>query len=271
MEHFRLFVLPFWLGALFLLVALLYKYILWFVKLEPAQRRMFFRSLPTRATLRSLGEIASESLLHRKIWRRNKLLGYMHTSFALGWFLLIVVGWTETLVYFKGENVPLYVDIFFSYYVHPIFEHNFNFSLIKDALLLLILVGVGLAWVKRIRSRAMGMRRTTKHVLGDRIALSALWLIFPARLLAESMTSAVVWRFGGIVWALGEEHHLIPPGTGCGSFLTHTTGELLATVLPDSLLRQASCPAGGFTRSRWASFSSRCRSRATCTYSPRFR
>lgn len=105
---------------------------------------MFFRSLPTRATLRSLGEIASESLLHRKIWRRNKLLGYMHTSFALGWFLLIVVGWTETLVYFKGENVPLYVDIFFSYYVHPIFEHNFNFSLIKDALLLLILVGVAL-------------------------------------------------------------------------------------------------------------------------------
>lgn len=156
MEHFRLFVLPFWLGALFLLVALLYKYILWFVKLEPAQRRMFFRSLPTRATLRSLGEIASESLLHRKIWRRNKLLGYMHTSFALGWFLLIVVGWTETLVYFKGENVPLYVDIFFSYYVHPIFEHNFNFSLIKDALLLLILVGVGLAWFKRIRSRADG-------------------------------------------------------------------------------------------------------------------
>lgn len=218
MEHFRLFVLPFWLGALFLLVALLYKYILWFVKLEPAQRRMFFRSLPTRATLRSLGEIASESLLHRKIWRRNKLLGYMHTSFALGWFLLIVVGWTETLVYFKGENVPLYVDIFFSYYVHPIFEHNFNFSLIKDALLLLILVGVGLAWFKRIRSRAMGMRRTTKHVLGDRIALSALWLIFPARLLAESMTSAVVWRFGGIVWALGEEHHLIPPVPGAAAF-----------------------------------------------------
>ena len=138
--------------------------------------------------------------------------------------------------------MPLYVDIFFSYYVHPIFEHNFNFSLIKDALLLLILVGVGLAWVKRIRSRAMGMRRTTKHVLGDRIALSALWLIFPARLLAESMTSAVVWRFGGIVWALGEEHHLIPPGTGCGSFLTHTTGELLATVLPDSLLRAGELP-----------------------------
>ena len=94
----------------------------------------------------------------------------MHTSFALGWFLLILTGWIETLVYFKGHNVPLYVDIFFSYYVHPIFEHKFNFSLIKDALLLFILIGVALALFKRIRSKAMGMKRTTKHFLGDRIA-----------------------------------------------------------------------------------------------------
>ena len=186
MEHFRLFVLPFWLGAFFLLVTLLYKYIGWFVGLTAAERRLFVRSLFTRSTFRSVGEVISESLLHRKIWRTNKLLGYMHTSFALGWFLLILTGWIETLVYFKGENVPLYVDIFFSYYVHPIFEHNFNFSLIKDALLLLILIGIGLALFKRIRSRMMGMRRTTRHTPGDRIALSALWLIFPARLLAES-------------------------------------------------------------------------------------
>ena len=232
MEHFRLFVLPFWLGAFFLLVTLLYKYIGWFVGLTAAERRLFVRSLFTRSTFRSVGEVISESLLHRKIWRTNKLLGYMHTSFALGWFLLILTGWIETLVYFKGENVPLYVDIFFSYYVHPIFEHNFNFSLIKDALLLLILIGIGLALFKRIRSRMMGMRRTTRHTPGDRIALSALWLIFPARLLAESMTSGVIWKFGGIVWALGEEHHLIPPGVGCGSFLTNSTGELLARILP---------------------------------------
>lgn len=174
MEHFRLFVLPFWVGAGFLLVVLLYKYISWFIGLAPAERKMFWRSLPTRATWKSVCEIGSESLLHRKIWRTNPLLGYMHTSFALGWFLLILTGWIETLVYFKGHNVPLYVDIFFSYYVHPIFERNFNFSLIKDALLLLILIGIGLALFKRIRSRAMGMRRTTKHVLGDRIALTAL-------------------------------------------------------------------------------------------------
>lgn len=246
MEHFRLFVLPFWLGAFFLLVTLLYKYIGWFVGLTAAERRLFVRSLFTRSTFRSVGEVISESLLHRKIWRTNKLLGYMHTSFALGWFLLILTGWIETLVYFKGENVPLYVDIFFSYYVHPIFEHNFNFSLIKDALLLLILIGIGLALFKRIRSRMMGMRRTTRHTPGDRIALSALWLIFPARLLAESMTSGVIWKFGGIVWALGEEHHLIPPGVGCGSFLTNSTGELLARILPPDVLMAGELPTWWF-------------------------
>lgn len=246
MEHFRLFVLPFWLGAIFLLIALLYRYISWFVGLAPSERRLFFRSLFSRSVFRSIGEVIRESLFHRKIWKTNKLLGYMHTTFALGWFLLITVGWIETLVYFKGENVPLYVDIFFSYYVHPIFEHNFNFSLIKDALLLLLLIGVGLALFKRFRSRAMGMKRTTKHTWGDRVALSALWLIFPARLLAESMTSAVIWKFGGIVWALGEEHHLILPGIGCGSFLTNTTGEFLARILPPDILQAGELPAWWF-------------------------
>ncbi|MFQ8805643.1 MAG: hypothetical protein ACLR8Y_11705 [Alistipes indistinctus] len=104
MEHFRLFVLPFWVGAGFLLVVLLYKYISWFIGLAPAERKMFWRSLPTRATWKSVCEIGSESLLHRKIWRTNPLLGYMHTSFALGWFLLILTGWIETAVYFKDTT-----------------------------------------------------------------------------------------------------------------------------------------------------------------------
>ena len=51
------------------------------------------------------------------------------------------------------------------------------------------------------------MRRTTKHVAGDRVALSALWLIFPARLAAESVTCAL---YGG------------------GSFLTGSLGDWLA-------------------------------------------
>ena len=39
MEHFRLFVLPFWLGAFFLLFTLLYKYIRWFIALSAEDRR----------------------------------------------------------------------------------------------------------------------------------------------------------------------------------------------------------------------------------------
>lgn len=184
-----------------------------------------------------------ESLLHLKIWRRNPVLGYMHTTFALGWFLLILVGWIETMVYFKGENVPLYVDIFFSYYVHPVFEHNFNFSLIKDFLLLLLLIGVGLALAKRLRSKIMGLRRTTRHTFGDRVALTALWTIFPARLLAEGMTSGVIREFGGVVWVMGDNMQRIPPGIGCGSFLTNSFGDFLVMVLPEQILRMGELPA----------------------------
>ena len=76
-----------------------------------------------------------------------------------------------------------------------------------DLLLLFVLSGVALAWFKRLRSRALGLRRTTRHVAGDRVALAALWFIFPARLAAESATCAL---YGG------------------GSFLTGTLGGWMA-------------------------------------------
>ncbi|MFQ8805642.1 MAG: hypothetical protein ACLR8Y_11700 [Alistipes indistinctus] len=65
--------------------------------------------------------------------------------------------------------------------------------MIKDALLLLILIGIGLSpFQTDPLAGNVALRRTTKHVLGDRIALTALWFIFPARLLAESFTSGVL-------------------------------------------------------------------------------
>ncbi|MDE5707681.1 MAG: (Fe-S)-binding protein, partial [Alistipes sp.] len=57
---------------------------------------------------------------------------------------------------------------------------------------------------KRLFSRAMGMRRTTRHVLGDRVALSALWFVFPARLAAESVTCALFGGGGFLTGSLGE-------------------------------------------------------------------
>ena len=230
-DHFRYFVLPFMTGVIFLFSVILIKYIKWFIGLKAEERKRFWKSLPTKSTWTSIKEVFNESLIHRKIWKTNPVLGYMHTSFALGWFLLILVGWLETQVYFHWHGVPLYVDIFFTYYIHPVFERAFNFSLIKDALLLIILIGVGMALFKRIRSRAMGMKRTTKHTTGDRIALTALWFIFPARLIAESVTSGVVQLDNGI---------------GSGSFLTHTGGEILAAILPQQVLLGAELPAWWF-------------------------
>jgi Fe-S oxidoreductase len=60
-------------------------------------------------------------------------------------------------------------------------------------------------------SRIVGMKRTTRHILIDRIGLSAIWFIFPLRLLAESITAGIYHN---------------------GGFLTGGLGDLLASFLP---------------------------------------
>ena len=100
-------------------------------------------------------------------------------SLAFGWFLLIAVGWIETVAYLGFRYVPLQGHVFFKYFSTGL-QHKPVFDFLMDLLLLFVLSGVTLAFGKRIYSQAMGMHRTTRHVLGDRIALSVLWLIFPA-------------------------------------------------------------------------------------------
>ena len=173
---------------------------LWFLPREDKLR--ILRGLPTRRTFAAIGEVVSESLLHRRIFRVNPLLGYMHMSLAFGWFLLIITGWIETIAYLGFCWVPIQGHIFFKYFATSL-EHKPVFDFLMDLLLLFVLSGVALAWGKRLYSRAMGMRRTTKHVLGDRIALSALWFIFPARLLAESTTCALYGGGGFLTGGLG--------------------------------------------------------------------
>ena len=60
-----------------------------------------------------------------------------------------------------------------------------------DFFLLVVLSGIVLAIIKRVRSRIFGMRRTTKPTLLDRVGLYSLWMIFPLRLLAESFTAHI--------------------------------------------------------------------------------
>ena len=117
-------------------------------------------------------------------------------SLAFGWFLLIVVGWMETVAHLGLRWVPLQGHVFFKYFVplNDITEHKPQFDFVMNLLLLFVLSGVAMAWFKRLRSRALGMQKTTNHILFDRIALSALWFVFPMRLIAESVTVAI---YGG--------------------------------------------------------------------------
>ena len=202
MTFYAPFCLPFILGAALMFLIVAWKWGKWLWLLPHEDKMRILRGMPSRRTFAAIGEVVSESLLHRRIFRVNPLLGYMHMSLAFGWFLLILTGWIETMAYLGFRWVPIQGHIFFKYFATGL-EHKPVFDFLMDLLLLFILSGVALAWGKRFWSRAMGMRRTTKHVLGDRLALSALWFIFPARLVAESVTCALYGGGGFLTGSIG--------------------------------------------------------------------
>ena len=212
MTFFAQFCYPFIIGASIMFMVVAFKYISWLRNLPKSDIKLIINGLFSIRTITATWEVVMESLLHRRIFRVNPVLGYMHMSLAFGWFLLIAVGWTETIAYLGFKWVPLQGHVFFKYFVplNGIEEHKPIFDFVMDALLLFVLSGVALAWIKRMRSRAMGMKRTTKHILFDRIALSALWFVFPLRLIAESITAGI---YGG------------------GSFLTGGIGTLLSKAI----------------------------------------
>ncbi len=208
MGHFfeKPFVIPFTIGVAVLFTVIIYKYVRWFVRLPGEDKSTVYKGIFTWRSVAAFGEVIGESLLHRRIWRTNPVLGYMHMSLAFGWFLLIAVGWIETAYYLGAEPVPLHMHVFFKQFSTG-FDHStaagHTFAALMDLLLLFVLSGVALAWFKRLRSRTMGMKRTTKHTPGDRVALAALWFVFPARLLAESSTSGLHHSGGFLTGSIG--------------------------------------------------------------------
>lgn len=188
------FVLPFMIGMIFLCVYLLIGLIRILVRIPGADRKKLALSLINpKILLKDLRDIVCDCLLHVKIFKRNLLLGYMHASIAFGWFMLIVIGHIEVALYTPQRNGLIYYPVFFRYFT---MENNHTlrgafFFFLMDFFLLMVLSGIALAMYKRIRSIALGMRRTTRPSLADRIALYCLWAIFPLRLLAESFTAGI--------------------------------------------------------------------------------
>ncbi len=215
---FDLFVLPFFIGLLFLIGVLVVKYSRWIALMDTSDRVKAGMALFSFNMLKTVKEIFMESLLHLRMFKRNPLLGFMHMSFALGWFLLIVMGNLESRVYSGGHINPPYYPIFLKFFIHDkrvlpfeIFTLPGFFRFIMDLLLLFVLSGLLLALFKRTRSKWFGLKRTTQHNSFDKWAITSLWLIFPMRLLAESFTAGI-YKGGG--------------------FLTNTLGSIFAAILP---------------------------------------
>ena len=237
-----LFTIPFYIGLIFFFSVMLIKFIRWIKELGTGKDRLrLFNGFKPRNFWGFIKETVLESLLHVRIFKTNFLLGFMHTSLAFGWFLLIIFGGIEARVVRDGftkagqphlMELPHYA-IFLKYFeteghVTSLPRTVVNFGMEKpfldfmmDLLLLIVLTGCILAYSKRFRSQVFGMKRTTKLRWGDRITMYALWFIFPARLIAESITSGAY---------------------GTGSFLTGSIGSWLASFMSHEALLSAVVP-----------------------------
>lgn len=191
---FHPFVLPFLVGMIFVLGYCVYGIVRILFQLSGEDRKRFLVSLVTPKTfVKNIRDIFCDCLLHVKLWKRNRLLGYMHSSIAFGWFIIILLGHIEVMLFLPERIHLFYYPVFFNFFVAEA-DSTIQGSLLfflMDFFLLVILSGIGLAMVKRVRSRLFGMRRTPRPSLLNQIGLYSLWAIFPLRLLAESFTAHI--------------------------------------------------------------------------------
>ena len=204
---FNFFVLPFLLGIIFLFASVIRRFIRWIKALDQGDKNKLLNGFRSTKLLNALKEIFFESLIHRKMFRKNKLLGYMHMSFAFGWLMLIVMGNLESRIYSGWWINPPYYPIFLKFFIHDkrvlpfeIFTVPGFFRFMMDLLLVFVLSGLVLAIIKRSRSKWFGVIRTTELQLADKVAMTCLWLIFPLRLIAESFTAGAYGYGGGFVF-----------------------------------------------------------------------
>lgn len=202
-SDFSAFVIPFCAGVLLLFIFSVWKYIRWIRHFDKLHRALIRRNIFSWRIFPVIWESFREGLLHWRITKRHPLLGYMHRSLAFGWFLLIVVGAVQAGLA-RPDGHPFWFAIFYNFFVHTEdFPAAPVFANLMDALLVYVLSGVLLALVKKIYSRAMGMKRTARHTLLDRATKLSLWLIFPMRLLSESVTAGMYANGGFLTNALG--------------------------------------------------------------------
>ena len=192
------FVLPFVCGMTFVLLYCIIGMIRIIFQLPKEDRRKFLRSLIyPKSAWKNIRDLFNDCLFHTKIWKRKPLLGYMHMSIALGWFMIIIVGHFESVAFspLRGLDVPfmpklmsnLYLPIFFRYFaIEDISLKAQIYSFLMDFFLLMIISGIFIAAVKKKKPRKVGLKRVTKFGIKEDLVRLSLWTIFPLRFLAES-------------------------------------------------------------------------------------
>ncbi len=210
------FVIPFLAGMAFILAYCIAKLIGIIMHMPSDDRKKLLLSLVNpRIIAKNIADIFSDCLLHVKIFRKNPKLGYMHMSIAFGWFMLIVIGHMEVAEFMPEKLHTFYYPIFFNYFVLKTADSGTAlavYEFLMDFFLLMVLSGVGIAVFKRFRSSIVGMKRTTRPLTRDRIAMYALWAIFPLRLIAEASVA----------------------GTGGGGFLAMSIYKAISPLMPES-------------------------------------
>ena len=199
-QIFHPFVLPFVLGMAFVLTYCFVGLIRIIGQLPKDDRKKFWRSLVTPKTAwANIRDLFGDCLFHVKIWKRNPLLGYMHSAIAFGWFMIIVIGHVMlfTLKPLEGVEVEGFARTFTNFY-YPIFFKYFAeetpvFAFLMDFFLLVIISGILIAMVKKLYSKIVGVKRVMHFGFADNMIRFALWTIFPFRLIAEKTNIMAFW------------------------------------------------------------------------------
>ncbi|MBQ6082908.1 MAG: (Fe-S)-binding protein [Bacteroidales bacterium] len=199
-QIFHPFVIPFVLGMAFVLTYCLVGLVRVVLQLPKEDRKKFLRSLVTpKIAWANIRDLFGDCLFHVKIWKRNPILGYMHSAIAFGWFMIIVIGHIMlfTLKPLEGVEAEGFARTFTNFY-YPIFYKFFAtetpvFAFLMDFFLLVIISGILIAVVKKIHSRIVGVKRVTKFGFADNMIRFALWTIFPFRLIAEKTNIMAFW------------------------------------------------------------------------------
>ena len=199
-QIFHPFVLPFVLGMAFVLTYCVVGLLRVIGQLPKDDRKKFWRSLVTPKTAwANVRDLVGDCLFHVKIWKRNPVLGYMHTAIAFGWFMIIVIGHVMLFTLKPLEGIELqgvertlpnfYYPIFFKYFA----EETPVFAILMDFFLLMIISGILIAVVKKIHSKIVGVKRIMHFGFADNMIRFALWTIFPFRLIAEKTNIMAFW------------------------------------------------------------------------------